>query len=249
MLWGEYKLSFRCDLKNLGFWYKIRFMRRSFFIFLFSASLALAANPGLGAEGKSLFEDQTENQVEPINLDKISRVFPEVMEYGYSGKVLLEFDIDAGGSAKNIRIIDSTRKVIFDKSARELLERFRFETGNPMQNVRYEIGFCLQSDQVTPVLCNIHYQRVAGPERPYVTVYSMPYYTWYQVKKNVCGSVVVRFDVDKKGRIKNEKFVSASRPGQFEIGLKRALERFKFEKGMAAQGIEYKVTYDLPGRC
>lgn len=224
-------------------------MRNFFTIFLVSSSLAVVAFPGFGAEGRSLFEDQPGNQVEPINLDKIARVFPEVMEYGYSGKVLLEFDIDAGGSATNVRVIDSTRKIIFDKSARDLLKRFRFEAGNPIENARYEIGFCLQSDQVTPVFCNILYERVGGPERPFVTVYSMPYYTWYQVKKSICGTVTVRFDVDAKGKIKNEKFVSASRPGQFEIGLKRALERFKFEKGMPARGIEYKVTYDLPGRC
>lgn len=231
------------------FWYNLKVMNQIFSIFLVSSALALAANPGLGAEGRSLFEDQPGNQVEPLNLDKISKVFPEIMEYGYSGKVLLEFDIDSGGAVTNVRIIDRTRKIIFDKSAKNLLKRFRFEAGNPIKNARYEIGFCLQSDQVTPVFCNILYQRVGGPERPYVTVYSMPYYTWYQVRKSICGTVTVRFDVDNKGKIQNEKFISASRPGQFEIGLKRALERFKFEKGNPAQGIVYKVTYDLPGRC
>lgn len=227
------------------------FMKGIFPIVLFSSSLAMAANLGFGAEDRerSLFEDQHENLFEPINLNKIAKVFPEVMEYGYAGKVLLEFDINAGGTAINIRILENTRRVIFDKSAVKLLEKFRFAPGNPVRNARYEIGFCLQSDHITPVFCNIQFERVEGPERPYVTVYSIPYYTSYQVKKSICGTVTVRFDVDAKGKIKNEKFVSATRPGQFEIGLKRALERFRFEKGMPAQGITYKITYDLPGRC
>jgi len=226
-------------------------MKTWLFIPVFFLPLLVAATPGFGGEDRerSLFEDQNENQFEPINLEKIAKVFPEIMEYGYAGKVLLEFEIDAGGVPTNIRILESTRKVIFDKSAVKLLGRFRFEPGQPVKAARYEMGFCLNSDRVTPVFCNIQFERVGGPERPYVTVYSIPYYTTYQVKKRICGTVTVRFDVDAKGKIKNEKFVSATRPGQFEIGLKRALERFKFEKGMPAQGIEYKVTYDLPGRC
>lgn len=216
---------------------------------VFSSSLALATGSGFSAEQRSLFEDQHENLVEPINLKSISKVFPELMEYGYTGKVLLEFDIDTGGAANNIKVLAATRKEMFDKSAVELVRRFRFEAGSPMQNVRYEIGFCLNSDMVTPVFCNIQFERISGPERPFVTVYSMPYYTRYQVQKRICGTVTVRFDVDDKGKIKNERFISATRPGQFEIGLKRALERFKFEKQMPARGIEYRVTYDLPGRC
>ncbi len=227
-------------------------MKKLATIFVFLSGLGLAFSPAFSQKTereRSLFEDQHENSVKPINLDKIAKVFPEVMEYGYTGKVLLEFDVDAGGTAGNVRILATTRKDLFDKSALELVDRFRFETGNPIKNIRYEMGFCLNSDQVTPVFCNIQFERVGGPERPYVTVYSMPYYTRYQVQKRICGTVTVRFDVDAKGKIKNEKFVSATRPGQFEIGLKRALERFKFEREMPAQGIEYAITYDLPGRC
>lgn len=217
-------------------------------IFAFS-TIALAAFSAAAGEERSLFEDQNENAIEPVNLDKIARVWPEIMEYGYAGKVLLEFDIDQNGKPVNAKVLEATRRVIFDKAAFKLLGKFQFEKGKPMHGVRYEMGFCLQSDSVTPVLCDIQFERVAGPVEPLVVVYSIPYFTYYHVKKGICGTLVVRFDVDSDGHVQNPDILEASRPGQFEIGLKRALDRFKFEKNKPAKGIEYRVTYRLPGRC
>ncbi len=197
----------------------------------------------------SLFENQNVNEVEPVNLAKITKIFPQIMHYGYAGKVLVTFDIDLSGVPHNIRIVEATRKVIFDGAAEKLVNKFRFEPGHARRAVPYEVTFCLKSDRITPVLCDIQFERIGGPADPKVTVYSIPYYNTYAVKKGICGNVVVRFNVDKAGLVQKPRIVSASRPGQFEISLKRSLARFRFERGNPQKGIEYKVSFSLPGGC
>lgn len=197
----------------------------------------------------SLFENQSKNQFEPLNLAKITKVFPQIMRYGYAGKVLVRFDLNAAGVPHNIQIIETTRETIFDGAAEKLMRKFRFAPGPMRQGLLYEITFCLMGDRITPVLCDIQFERVAGPADPRVTVYSIPYYNSYAVKKAICGAVWVRFDVDAAGRIQNLVILSSSRPGQFEISLKRSLARFRFEKDDPARGIEYKISFSLPGRC
>lgn len=198
---------------------------------------------------RSLFESEHKNLVEPENLAKIAKTFPQIMEFGYAGKVLLEFDINAAGKAENVKVIATTRDLLFDEAARKTLARFEFATGAPRQSVHYEMTFCLKSDIHTPVFCDIRFKRVAGPERPYVDVYSVPYYSSHPARKGYCGTVHVRFEVDDLGQARHVEILGSTHPGQFEIALQRALARFQFEKGMAAKGIEYKVSFSLPGRC
>ncbi len=159
------------------------------------------------------------------------------------------FDIDLSGIPHNPRILAATREVIFDRAAQKLVNKFRFEPGQARRAVPYEITFCLKSDRITPVLCDIQFERIGGPADPKVTVYSIPYYNSYAVLKGICGNVVVRFNVDGAGKVRKERIVSSSRPGQFEISLKRSLVRFRFEKGNPQKGIEYKVSFSLPGKC
>ncbi|MCH8347525.1 MAG: TonB family protein [Proteobacteria bacterium] len=215
------------------------------FLVLFSFTPASSMAQG----NVSLFENRSSNEVEPINMAKITKIFPQIMHYGYAGKVLVTFDIDLSGVPHNTRILEATRKVIFDGAAEKLVNKFRFEPGHARQAVPYEITFCLKGDRITPVLCDIQFERIGGPADPKVTVYSIPYYNTYAVRKAICGNVVVRFNVDKAGLVQKERIVSSSRPGQFEISLKRSLVRFRFEKGNPQKGIEYKVSFSLPGRC
>ena len=219
-----------------------------FILILVFTGLALQ-NLAKAKDDVSLFENQNKNQFEPINLAKITKVFPQIMKYGYAGKVLVRFDLNAAGVPHNIQIIEATRETIFDGAAEKLMNKFRFAPGPMRQGLLYEITFCLMSDRITPVLCDIQFERVAGPADPKVIVYSIPYYNSYAVKKAICGNVRVRFDVDKAGRIQNVDILSSSRPGQFEISLKRSLSRFRFEKHDPARGIEYNVKFSLPGRC
>ena len=216
-------------------------------IFLVLFSFATASTSA--QENASLFETQDVNQVKPTNLNKISRTFPQIMHYGYAGKVLVQFDIDLSGNTRNIRVLEATREVIFDRAAVKMVKKFKFVTGQAQNNVPYEITFCLQSDRITPVLCDIQFQRVGGPADPKIIIYSIPYYNSYAVGKSICGNVVVRFNVDKAGLVQKERIVSATRPGQFEISLKRSLQRFRFEPGNPQQGIVYKISFGLPGRC
>jgi TonB family protein len=219
-------------------------------VVFFGALVGFASSSAGAAEiQRSLFESENKNLVEPTNLEQISKTFPQIMHFGYAGKVLLQFDVNAAGKAENVRVIETTRDLLFDEAARKTLARFDFAPGHPLTGVHYEMSFCLKSDGVTPVFCDIRFQRVAGPERPYVDVYSVPYYADHPARKGYCGSVTVRFDVNNLGQAQNVEVVSASFPGQFEIALLRSLDRFQFEKNMAAKGIEYKVSFSLPGRC
>lgn len=204
---------------------------------------------GQGEVQRSLFESENKNLVEPQNLAQISKIFPMIMEFGYAGKVLLEFDIDARGRAQNARVIAATRPLMFDTAAMKILDKFEFAEGRPMEGVHYEMSFCLKSDRVTPVFCDIRFQRVAGPERPFVVVYSTPYYASHAARKGYCGWVRVGFNVDALGQAQDIRVLESSTPGQFEISLRRSLERFQFEKDRPAEGIEYKVWFGLPGRC
>lgn len=198
---------------------------------------------------RSLFESEQKNLVEPVNLEQISKTFPQIMRFGYAGKVLLAFDVNAAGRAENVEVIAATRELLFDEAARKTLARFEFAKGAPLANVNYEMSFCLESDRVTPVFCDIRYRRVAGPERPYVDVYSVPYYTHHAVRRGYCGTVHLRFDVDLLGQAQNVEVVGSTFPGQFEISLLRSLARFQFERDTPVRGIEYKVSFSLPGRC
>ena len=219
---------------------------------LFASALAawgVVSSAAAAEIERSLFESEHKNLVEPVNLEKISKTFPQIMEFGYAGKVLLAFDIDGAGKAVNMQVIATTRDRLFDEAARKTLARFEFEPGAPRVGVNYEMSFCLESDRVTPVFCDIRYRRVAGPERPFVDVYSVPYYTHHAVRRGYCGTVHVRFDVDALGQAQAIEVVGSTFPGQFEIALLRSLARFQFEKDAPAQGIEYKVSFSLPGRC
>lgn len=215
------------------------------FLALFSFTPASSMAQG----NASLFENRSSNEFEPINLAKITKIFPQIMRYGYAGKVLVTFDIDLSGVPHNTRVLAATREIIFDRAAEKLVNKFRFEPGQVRRAVPYEITFCLMGDRITPVLCDIQFERIGGPADPKVTVYSIPYYNTYAVRKAICGNVVVRFNVDSAGLVQKERIISSSRPGQFEISLKRSLVRFRFEKGNPQKGIEYKVSFSLPGRC
>lgn len=223
-------------------------MKKFIFIlpFLFYAPVAGAYDVDI-----TLFEQQSRNEVEPINLGEISKLFPQVMNYGYAGKVLLEFNITADGRAENVEVVLATRDLLFDKSATKLLAKFRFAPNAPKNNVRYEMGFCLQSDRLTPVLCDIQFVRTSegAGNTPKVIVYSLPYYNYYAFRKGICGWVDVRFDVNERGLVRHIRILNSSRPGQFEISLKRALARFRFELEKPATGIEYRISFSLPGRC
>lgn len=219
-------------------------------------SLALGAGlviaglvPVQAQNNQSLFEGQPQGLMEPENIDVINRVFPQIMKHGYAGKVIVRFDIDDAGVPQNFEILEATRDVIYDGAARKLVKKFRFPAGAPKTGFVYPITFCLMGDRITPVLCDIQFERVAGPAEPRVLVYSIPYYNSYAVKKKICGNVLVRFDVDKAGLIQHTRIISSTRPGQFEISLKRSLARFEFERGKPAKGIEYKIGFGLPGRC
>lgn len=214
-------------------------------VFLAFGSTALAQ----GEVERSLFESENKNLVEPENLTQISKIFPMIMEFGYAGKVLLEFDINADGKAQNTQVIAATRPVMFDTAAMKILDKFKFAEGRPMEGVHYEMSFCLKSDRVTPVFCDIRFKRVAGPERPFVIVYSTPYYASHAARKGYCGWVRVGFNVDALGQAQDIRVLESSKPGQFEISLRRSLERFQFEKNTPAEGIEYRVSFGLPGRC
>ena len=198
-----------------------------------------------------LFYIRPPSTPEPKNIKSIASDFRYLVKYKRTGKVLVEFDIDEKGKTSNFRIVKASRQDMYDDIARKVVRKFRFPSNAPQTRVRYDLTFCLKSDQISPILCDIHFEKIndGAGDSPALVAYVIPLYNQNAANKGICGNVVMRFDVDSKGAVQNQEVVSASRGGQFEINIKSALSSFKFEKGKPAKGIEYKISFGLPGRC
>lgn len=198
-----------------------------------------------------LFYIRPASTPEPKNIKSLASDFRYLVKYKFTGKALVEFDIDEKGKTSNFRIIKTSRQDIYDGIIQKLVRKFRFPANAPQMGVLYDLTLCLKSDQISPILCNIHFEKIndGTGDSPALVAYVIPFYNQNAANKGICGNVVMRFDVDRSGVVKNQEVVSASRSGQFEINIKSALASFKFARGKPAKGIEYKISFGLPGRC
>lgn len=198
-----------------------------------------------------LFYIRPPSTPEPKNIKSIASDFRYLAKYTHAGKALVEFDIDEKGKTANFRIIKTSRQDIYEGIISKVVRKFRFPSNAPQMRVRYDLTLCLKSDRISPILCDINFENVNDGTggSPALVAYVIPLYTQNAANKGICGNVVMRFDVDSNGVVQNQEVVSASRSGQFEINIKSALANFKFAKGKPAQGIEYKISFSLPGRC
>lgn len=60
------------------------------------------------------------------------------------------------------------------------------------------------------------------------------------------GYVKVRYDIDEDGRVQNIEFVEASPKGMFERDVKRAMNRWKYEK-LPAKGYTTEIYFKVDG--
>lgn len=198
-----------------------------------------------------LFFTRPETTPRPANFKSIGSNFPYSVNYRHPGKVLVEFDIDENGKTSNFKMLKATRSKVYENTARKVVKKMRFSSNFPQQAVRYDLTFCMKSDLISRVLCDIRFEKVnpGSGGSPSLATYFIPLYNQRAADKGICGNVVVRFDVDQDGNVKNQKILSASQAGQFEINLKDAMSRFRFKAGEPTTGMEYKVNFGLPGRC
>ncbi|WP_343462996.1 TonB family protein [Pantoea sp.] len=69
-------------------------------------------------------------------------VYPErAWKLDQSGQVTAMYDVDSQGKAKNIRIIKSEPKFLFDDSVKAQLSKWRFPKDSPKKDVSVRINF------------------------------------------------------------------------------------------------------------
>lgn len=199
-----------------------------------------------------LFYVRPEGLPQARNMKSVASDFPNLSSYVNSGKILVTFDIEENGRTSNFQIIRATRKGVYDDEAKNVVKKLRFEKGTTIRGVIYDFSFCKASDRLGKLICDIRFEKVgeAAAAAPKLLRFAVPAYNTNAVRRKICGTVNIRFDVTSEGFVTNSKIVTASGAGgQFGFNVKEAVETFKFAGGHPTQGVEYKVSFGLPGTC
>ncbi|MEE8295136.1 MAG: TonB family protein [Sphingomonadales bacterium] len=199
-----------------------------------------------------LFYVRPEGLPQPRNMKSVASDFPNLSSYTSSGKVLVSFDIEENGRTSNLQIIRATRKGAYDDEAKTVVKKLRFEKGTPIRGVIYDFSFCKASDRLRKLICDIRFEKAneAAENAPRLLKFAVPTYNTNAVRRGICGAVNIRFDVNSEGLVSNSRIVTASGAGgQFGFNVKEAVDTFKFAGGSPTSGVEYKVSFGLPGTC
>lgn len=186
------------------------------------------------------------------NMKSVASDFQTLSKYTKSGKILVVFDIEENGRTSNFQIINATRRNVYDDEAKSVVKKLRFEKGPPIRGVIYDFSFCKRSDRIRNLICDIRFEKVgeAAAGAPKLLSFTVPAYNTNAVRRGICGSVNIRFNITGEGSVSNSEIVNATGTGgQFGFNVKEAVETFKFAGGFPTQGVEYKVSFGLPGTC
>jgi len=83
-------------------------------------------------------EDTNKNEPKPI--ERASPVYPVYAHArGNEGKVVFDFDVDAEGKVRNMRIIESVPDHLFDREVEMAVSQWRYEKGKPAKNLRVTV--------------------------------------------------------------------------------------------------------------
>ena len=79
---------------------------------------------------------------------RIEPAYPiQAAQQGISGSVVLKYDIAANGKTKNISVIQSKPKDIFDKPAKEALAKWKYKASDSgFEDVLVQLDFAINSE-------------------------------------------------------------------------------------------------------
>lgn len=101
---------------------------------LFSGAAALAAIGTLGTAS-----------AEPKLIDAVSPEYPRAAERrAIEGEVMVSFDVAADGTTTNVSVVSAQPAGIFDSSAVNAVERWRFSAGEATTGIQKRLVFKLE---------------------------------------------------------------------------------------------------------
>lgn len=87
----------------------------------------------------------TADAQEPKLVKAVPPEYPRAAERRQlEGYVLVAFSVDANGKVSGAEVVDADPQGVFDRSAIEAVEQWRFESGSPVDGVQKKISYKLQ---------------------------------------------------------------------------------------------------------
>ncbi|WP_160328608.1 energy transducer TonB [Kordiimonas lacus] len=199
----------------------------------------------------SAMADEPQRPLDPMwqNSACVNPMMPRlVIKKRLTGHTSALFDITDDGKVKNIRITDSEPKGAMDGAVKRALKRWSyflyFEDGYaaPRKDVPITFTFGEGGDATCTHIPLPELPSTAGdPVDPYVQLKQCTMLVMQQkeARKEISGSVTLRYDISKDGKVENIQVVKSTPEGVFDDNAQRALERWKYhEFKIAGEPIE-----------